>query len=357
MSNLNLNSPRGHHYIPQFLLKGFASRHRRNQYFSWLFRPGAKPVEANLKNIAKIRDFHGGPLDNLEAQMSHLETSQAELVHDLRNCRGLERSVEISEFVVSMQIRSENVRAVMSATTQQFMTMMSKKFAGEKAREALTSGVMDVIVARAEAGQYAEALNHLPPEERSDAMRRALSLVSAEMPSFFEQFSGMFSDYVSEMDFDATTANSHRNALQGNLIPPARLQKLSGFQWSVESDEEVSFLLGDVGVLADIGMSTHLQNIMAVEDTLEALYLPISSNRLLVGRINGSVPLRRACEVNAATVALSTEFFVSKISTAEILEMHTQLGCRAALYSEAQMEKLLPVLSKESVIKSLSEGS
>jgi hypothetical protein len=72
---------RGQHHVPQFLLRGFRSRTKRDQSYSYLFRRGAAPHETNVKNIGKRRDFYGNPAhSNLEEAFSERESSYAALV-------------------------------------------------------------------------------------------------------------------------------------------------------------------------------------------------------------------------------------------------------------------------------------
>jgi Protein of unknown function (DUF4238) len=77
--------PRRHHYLPQFLLSGFASRSTAKDFYAWMFRRGMSPVETNLRNLAQQRDFHGNPNDSpLERIMSGYESRFAPVIEELR---------------------------------------------------------------------------------------------------------------------------------------------------------------------------------------------------------------------------------------------------------------------------------
>ena len=39
------------HFIPQFLLKGFASREEGDETYVYVFREGARSFETNTKNV------------------------------------------------------------------------------------------------------------------------------------------------------------------------------------------------------------------------------------------------------------------------------------------------------------------
>jgi len=46
------------HFIPQFLLKGFASRKARSNLFCWVYRKNIKPFETNITKIGVERKFY-----------------------------------------------------------------------------------------------------------------------------------------------------------------------------------------------------------------------------------------------------------------------------------------------------------
>jgi hypothetical protein len=55
------SKPKGQHFVPRFLLDGFASRRHRKESYGYLFRRGAPCHEVNIRDVGKSRYFHGDP--------------------------------------------------------------------------------------------------------------------------------------------------------------------------------------------------------------------------------------------------------------------------------------------------------
>jgi hypothetical protein len=167
--------PRGHHYLPQFLLRGFASRQRKKQYFTWLFRLGTDPIETNLKNVVKIRDFHGNPSEEkLEENLSLLEVAQSELLRKLRQKQSLVQSAAIASLVTSIQIRSENVRVVIGEATQSYMEAMTIKLFSGIGRDAMLVGVMESIRSQVKLGAAEKSLGRDGKFDTTSSTARSL---------------------------------------------------------------------------------------------------------------------------------------------------------------------------------------
>jgi hypothetical protein len=48
------------HYIPRFLLRGFASSRKHSESYTFLFRHGLEPVETNITKVGGEFDFYTG---------------------------------------------------------------------------------------------------------------------------------------------------------------------------------------------------------------------------------------------------------------------------------------------------------
>jgi Protein of unknown function (DUF4238) len=53
------------HFLPRFLLKGFASRQSRQQFYTWVFQKGKEAFETNILNVGLAKNFytHGVEVD------------------------------------------------------------------------------------------------------------------------------------------------------------------------------------------------------------------------------------------------------------------------------------------------------
>lgn len=80
---------RRHHYIPRFLLKGFASRtvttKKQSKHFLFQYLKNGHISEPSIKDVALQFDFHGKPnSSNLQNIISLEENKYARLTDRLR---------------------------------------------------------------------------------------------------------------------------------------------------------------------------------------------------------------------------------------------------------------------------------
>ena len=68
------------HTIPQFLLKGFASRKSRDEVFVWMHRKDGTVIEVNIKNVSVGKDFYGKDADD---EITKVEGSFGALMNEL----------------------------------------------------------------------------------------------------------------------------------------------------------------------------------------------------------------------------------------------------------------------------------
>ena len=120
--------PKGHHYIPRFLLNNFSSRKSGNECYIWVFR-GDGVVESNTRDVAKQKYFHGDPDESsLESDIADGETRFAELLQRIRE-RGVraEDSASIAELVVHLTVRTKNLREGFTQLGRQFWEITEEK--------------------------------------------------------------------------------------------------------------------------------------------------------------------------------------------------------------------------------------
>ncbi len=73
--------PKKHHFLPQFLLRGFASRTKGDEAWVWEFRRGLAPAERPTNEVGGARYFHGDPdLTDLEYKMGDVESEYAPVI-------------------------------------------------------------------------------------------------------------------------------------------------------------------------------------------------------------------------------------------------------------------------------------
>lgn len=119
-----MSKPRGHHFIPQFLLRAFASRRKGDQYFVQVFPKGRSPYEQNVCDVAKKRDFHDSLLEvKMADRESVLAAIHRRLLED--GIHGCNR-IDLESLVIHLFIRTKHLRDSMTAMGESVLDSLSK---------------------------------------------------------------------------------------------------------------------------------------------------------------------------------------------------------------------------------------
>ena len=101
------------HFLPQVLLKGFASRIVGDEAYSLVFQLNKEVYEANITKIAVEREFYTDSLDlDLDKAITELESELGTMLDDLRRERS---SVQIAsnkmiDFMANLLARTQSLR-------------------------------------------------------------------------------------------------------------------------------------------------------------------------------------------------------------------------------------------------------
>ena len=336
-------------------MRGFASRVRRKEYFTHYFRLDSEPVEANLKNIAKARDFHGGPSEiNLEGRMAEIEGHQAHLVRQLRRGERLDQIDAISSLFVSLHLRSDNVRKAMSTASKQFFAEINNALKLESSKESLLACIGEELEGRCEEGELDEYLRKVPSVDARSLFNEALKSVSDKVRVDIDLMVDAFPQLIEKLNLEATSRKTHLQMLRDNPAPVKRIERIIDFHWKLISDER-EWVLGDVCGFADVGPTRDLVNTLAVEEQLDAVYLPLSAQVVLVGSREPAYLPRCREEINLASAELSTSFFIATVRSTELSALQSQIGKRARIMTNAEMSAVVPSFTRDSLRKLLAE--
>jgi hypothetical protein len=116
-----MGATRGQHYLPKFLLKGFASRTKEKKAWVYCFRRDAVGKEVSVRDVGKETDFHGNPRDgDLENRMAVVESVFGLHVASWREREFLLESDEelVSQFVGHLIVRTKSIREAFAAGAQ-----------------------------------------------------------------------------------------------------------------------------------------------------------------------------------------------------------------------------------------------
>ena len=138
-----------------------------------------------------------------------------------------------------------------------------------------------------------------------------------------EKLSSIFGLLIDELPILAQS--SHRKSLSESLTPPLRIEKLRALEWRVYDPSSALVLPDCVAVAFDRKGEVHPM-MLADFENLEAVLMPLSTNRLLIGTCNtGKIP---ETAFNDAFSGCSWDFFVARDRSAELERLRGLLRTR-----------------------------
>lgn len=322
---------RGHHFLPRFFLRHFASRTRRRHAYAFLFRVGQIPVEVNTGNVGKVRDFHGDPrTSDLEVQVSHLEASYARLLETLiakREVLEADRSL-VAEFVTHLLVRTRHVR---EGVGDAFDSLLH--FFGGVLDEITNDQIRTELRKAMEANPtMAQRLSTLSAAQRDAVLNSVFDHLDYDWAR--KAIGEHFREYRSAIDVRDIMAEAHQGALAKrlpHLSETERAAALREIHWHVQLSTGPPLILGDVVAIARASGSPLFSNAVMVDWPPELICMPLSPQHLLVGCTAGPPPQIASEDANIAFAELSREFFVSRQKTDDENRYFCALGKRSSL--------------------------
>lgn len=324
------------HFVPRLLLKGFAHRARGGEHYVYEFRRGCSPHEVNVDNVGVEKDFYErGGGDNIEQKLSRKESQYASLVHNLRRGRiDPEQKHLIDDFITHLVVRTKNVRDGLSDLATGALDSFERVFTDKQHRVKLEQKIIEEML---ENDRLKPILGRLPRGQQRALLSKALSAPGVDpalMIRKFLQFAGP------NLNVEEAARDAQIRALGSDDALARRKEALAPIVWSIVTWPQGTLVLGDLGPVARFVESPTLQPPIKFTTTPEAIFLPVSSQHLLVGQRDTTSEEVDVETVNTGSVELSRDLFVASTNTERELNYLRHLGCRSALLNNAEMDDL-----------------
>jgi hypothetical protein len=136
------------------------------------------------------------------------------------------------------------------------------------------------------------------------------------------------------------TKDSHIKALAKNLIPEPRAEDYRSLHWYVCKSSQ-PLILGDLGCLFEVTGAKQYITLTGNDDELKAVYLPISSERLIVGTASPIAPHIDFNRINQAFSEHSRDFFICCEHSQQSRDLQKLLGTKAEILSNDEIKEIL----------------
>jgi Protein of unknown function (DUF4238) len=312
------------HYIPQFLQRGFScqaaqgfapkSKKDNNNAQIWLFKRESEKI-AHIRKEGAEKYFYGPENSHVDKTITYAESSYGKLVNILRAYTKDHYVQEdhIPELLAHMFIRSRNIRQTLVTLGDSMLDLLNRSLPdAEYATEWFVSYLQKNLD---------KAGNHLPDEQRhlfreiiqnNPESIRNLMKERKIMEELIPQFRDAISP--SEMDINEMVKTAHIDALSESIEPQARVELYRGLHWFLSVKKPGSYILGDALVLCQKPNGDY-SAILSADEDFQSVFLPISSQHLLVGTKEvANLDVDVEC-INYASACMSSDFFIASQNT------------------------------------------
>ncbi len=344
-------SGRKQHFIPQSLLRSFGFTKGKNTYVvaythdRGIFTPGTDGIGAEREFYSEL-DVEGSG-ETLDDKITNYEGPFPEVLDELRSLGDGDKADTkmVAEFVTHLVVRNDHFRKAVTSGSEHLIGGMAEAFTDEDQTKSLL-GLNRELPSEMFAEEIAKMWVQFGPIFVNLGMTEAqfnawaFQAVKGEFPAFFAQTVAPLRDAFAGMikKLPEVAANAQRRSLAEGLSPPKRVDLMCEFKWQVVHPKSAIVLPDCVAVAIDA--SGEAYSLMLGEfETIQTIYMPLSSERLLVGSRDDLVAPNGG--LNEAFAACSWDFFVARDRTLELERCHTLLRTRVSQFLVGTVEEVI----------------
>lgn len=339
---------RKQHFIPQDLQRGFGvAKGKKTQVH--VFKKGQAPYHSSTEGVAAQRDFYSEPSNeqSLDDKITTYEgTVLAPAVAALREApAGPIDSHVAAAVVVHLSIRSAFVRGSFSAAAAEVLD----HFAGAMCSDEASRALLEVDSLKSESTlvklieeDVLQQFGGIPESGRNALAKLAHFRVREKFPQMFPDLAamvlqqlGMLLEKIPEM-----IVNGHSKALERDLAPPLRVERLKSMNWQIIAAElPTHFVLPDC--LAVGSKTSDFQEMVPYsllsDDELAGVVMPVCSSKVLVGSFGS--PELDVSSLNRSFAQCSLDFFISSQVDSQTVEAAQLIGSTVSRYVDSLVDE------------------
>lgn len=338
-----------HHFIPQFLLRGFATKRGRDASYAWVFHRDREPYNTNVLNIAIEGHFYTQDgSSEIDDRITQAEGAFAAIVERLRSTESAMSisKQELANLFAHFEVRTRHLRQNFEVIGASLIERASELLGDEDRLTAFllrriasdSSYLHDDLVRELRARGLGEnqashltslALSHLP------------KLLPQILPGTATRLTEAFRTFLHGDSAALKTAvrNAQLRALKAGVAPEAKVNLYAGLEFTVLKYPTADLPLGDSAVLAHINGAKQFRSFVSFDDVVQAVYLPLTPRLVLCGHKPTFDP--ECVDLHRAIVRCSFESFFSAEPTPRLHALRSEVAADAILMSETELEAVL----------------
>ena len=335
------------HYLPRFLMRGFASHIRGEEVKTWWFREGIDPKETNIRNIAAEKDFHSSDSGcSADDSIKPLEDQFGWYLDSLRQqkteCR-LDDAV-VPELVGNLTVRTKAFREGLTRSTAIAMREVIARLRDTEQLNKIVSvrlGDPSGRLLKPLASKLADKFSPEYADTFIEQLPDMIAFMRSPLGSLLSKIQLEKVEKAFESDFPRAAKESHVHALSQAPVPETVIAALAHLHWHLVIHNPGSFILGDVGPVFKIENSIRSKSAPVGVYDYDAAFLPISDSHLIAGLEDERSPVVGVEQVNRFSSSCSQTFFISAFNTVREQNYALQLGSSADLLDKDTMPSLV----------------
>ncbi len=366
-------SGKRHHIVPRFLQKGFASRiikrKKKEIVFTWLYmKNAAQPdIDFSTKDTIVSENFYGkvGEI-NADDEITKVEKEKfSPLVDKMRNgtCNFDDSKTEIAELIAHFSIRTKVVREGFTDISQKMVGGMREITTNEqiiedvflnppesvikeqievilsdpKYKEVIEPALQFFEMLGLQKNQVSDLLSELTHSEleNKETQKETKETLGSFFSTLFDESNPILRNSIKE---------GHNKSLVNTTIPLSRVEKYEQLNWNIYKTTS-TLILGDVAcIFREIGEKSFKPS-CDINKTGQ-IYLPISSNQMIVGTIDREEIETDVKILNEAIASCSYEQFVCSENTQDKTNLIQIIGTNSQIASDQEIQIELDEIRK-----------
>lgn len=334
------------HYLPQFLMRGFATKGgtERSPVYKAVEHHKSRGVMAarNIRSIGAQRNFYGkeGP-GSIDDAIDRLENTLAPLINRLNLGEPLteENIPQIASLAAHLVIRAKHMRSLLEDGFREMGGLMRSYARDGHLFERGAQRIDDAELERMIAEEAAKRRLTLT----SGQTRLFKNLARAEIqrkksdPVFKKELSEIIEGAADRFDQEAAerSEQTHLKALGKGLDPAPRAAVFQRLKWSVIHFPSETLILPDVPIVAFSANGEGVSAVMHKDDPPALVALPISTERALIGSSIKGWQLT-ANNINRVGAEFAHEFFIAERVTETTRALAATIGSAPAIFDDPE---------------------
>lgn len=345
------------HYLPQFLMRGFAVKGgtMKSPVYEAVEHHKSRGVmhARNIMSIGAQRNFYGkeGP-ESIDDAIDRLESKLAPVVRRLNMGELLSGDdiPQIASLAAHLVIRAKHMRSLLEDGFRELSGLVRSYANDGQLLERGVQRIDDAELERMIEEEVAKRHVTLTPRQRHLFKNLARAEIQRKQsdPVLKRELSQIIENGAKRFEQEAAerSEQAHLKALGKGLDPAPRVALFQQLTWSVAHFPGETLILSDVPVVAFSadreGMSAVLHN----DNPPTLVALPISTERALIGAAEGQLPIA-SDDINRVGAKFAHEFFIAERATEVTRALVASIGTAPTIFDDPEWQRFRRSAPKE----------